>query len=230
MPIYKDYSILDIIAERIRHAHIDGKVVLATGEGERNLPLKQEAEKNQLAFFSGSENDVLKRFIDCSSKFGFAKVMRICCDNPFLDSRLMKNLIEQDDIAVDYLSYEVNGKPAILTHYGFFAEVISVEALAKIFDRTSDKLDREHVTRYIYNHPDEFKTKFVSAPEAIQKETNIRLTVDTKADFENASAVLNELMNSRAEFNYSFDDVLKAVKKNPELRELMKSQIEENSK
>jgi spore coat polysaccharide biosynthesis protein SpsF len=230
MPVYKNYSILDIVSYRIKKLAGESPVIIASGDREGNYALKQEAEKNQLPVFFGEENDVLKRFIDCSQQYGLTRVMRICCDNPFIDTGLVRALIDEDDENADYVSYLVNGKPAILSHYGFFAEIISVKGLVDTWKVSADKMDREHVTRYIYTHPGQFQINLLQCPAEIENETGVRLTVDTPVDFANAAGILENLMENRVSFDYSYKDVLGLVKKNGRLLEEMKLQIKENSK
>jgi spore coat polysaccharide biosynthesis protein SpsF len=55
---------------------------------------------------------------------------------------------------VDYVSFKnAEGTPAILTHWGLFAEVVSRKALVKAHEATENHpggaFYREHVTNYI---------------------------------------------------------------------------------
>lgn len=231
-PLIDGKSILDIMVIRLRKIFGEVTMVLATGELSANLPLKVFAETNNLHFFSGSENDVLKRFIDCADQFGFSRVMRVCADNPFIDVELARQLIDQaKEGNFNYTSYSVNQVPAILTHYGIFTELIKTESLKKAYTLTDNGMDREHVTKYIYSHPEIFSVGLSEAPREIGELKNIRLTVDTEADFMNAALVLEQLKRQHADFGYNYRDII-AVIKNLEASVLdsMKEQILENSK
>lgn len=229
-PFYQNWSILDIVLMRLKTVHLDGPIILATGEMKKNGPLEHIARRHEVDFFSGSENDVLTRFIDSSEQFNLEKVVRVCCDNPFLDIGLFNQMVTHQG-EYDYLSYRVNQKPAILSHYGFFTEMISVEALRKIPCQADiDPLDKEHVTRYIYSHPEKFRIEYIQVPLSIENAKNIRLTVDTEGDFRNAGKVMDKILNGRSELNYNYEDVLRAAAEIPGLNSSMKNQIQANTK
>ncbi|MFI5153326.1 MAG: cytidylyltransferase domain-containing protein [Chitinophagales bacterium] len=231
-PIWNDKSLLDILITRLKKLSFKAPMVLATGDQEGNLPLESIAHNHGIQFFSGSENDVLMRFVDCAEKYGFSKVLRVCADNPFLDIQLTDYLLNANVAGhEDYVGYGISHLPAILSHYGFFTELISVEALRRVQRLSSDKLDHEHVSRFLYTHPKDFSIKLVEVPLEISQAQNIRLTVDTKEDFLLSASILDELQKAGKGFEYGYADVLAAVKKlGPTLAKKMKEQIFENSK
>jgi spore coat polysaccharide biosynthesis protein SpsF len=232
LPMIGNNSILDIMISRLKCLESKAPIIIASGELPKNAALQLAAARNGVRFFSGQENDVLQRFIDCADQFQFTKVLRVCADNPFIDIELMDNLIAQyarQDY--DYVSYSIHGKPTILSHYGFFAELVSVDALIRARKASNDTLDLEHVTRFIYNNQDLFSVKYEEVPLDISAAKNIRLTVDTKADFDNATQILEKLLTSKEITEYNHRDVLAAIAQlNPQLKESMYDQIVENSK
>jgi spore coat polysaccharide biosynthesis protein SpsF (cytidylyltransferase family) len=232
LPLINGYSILDIILCRLKDIAGTTQIILATGELERNKGLQEIAEKNSIGFFCGTENDVLKRFIDCANLYGFNKVIRICADNPFLDMGLLEELVsEYKESIFDYVGFGIGEMPAILSHFGFFAELVSLDAMVKAHSLTTFGPDIEHVTRYIYNNRDLFAVKLIEVPEEIKYNQDIRLTVDNESDFRNAFIILEELTNGGRDFKYSYKDVLAVISKlGPGFVKNMKSQIIENSK
>jgi spore coat polysaccharide biosynthesis protein SpsF len=232
LPLINGYSILDIILCRLKDIAGSMQIILATGDPERNKALKEIAEKNKVDFFCGSENDVLKRFIDCANLFGFNKVIRVCADNPFLDMGLLEELVsEYKESTFDYVGFGIGEMPAILSHFGFFAELVSLNAMVKAHSLTTFGPDTEHVTRYIYSNRDLFAVKLKEVPEEIRNNQDIRLTVDNKSDFRNAYIILEELTKGGRDFKYGYKDVLAVISKlGPGFVNNMKSQIIENSK
>lgn len=231
-PLIDGKSILDIMLIRLRKLGDQLPLVLATGDLSTNFPLKHFAESNNLQFFAGSENDVLKRFIDCAEQYGFTRILRVCADNPFIDIELARRLLDHDTASgYDYLSYSVNGVPAILTHYGLFTELVTLECLKRAYDSTSNASDREHVTKYIYSNGQKFSVKLLQAPPEISQSKDIRLTIDTETDFANAALVLEQLMRQHADFDYNYKDVISVILHlAPSVIQSMKMQIFENSK
>jgi spore coat polysaccharide biosynthesis protein SpsF len=231
-PIFDDKSILDLIIIRLKKINPKFPIIIATGDFEKNKELFSCASQNNILFFSGSEDDVLDRFIQCSKEFKLQKILRVCADNPFLDYELAENIIGVSvSNGYDYVSYSVNNKPAILSHYGFFSEVVSYNALLKAHAQSISDSDKEHVTPYIYNHPEEFSVMLEQAPEEITNEEKIRLTVDTETDFENAAKILENVVATKGDFSYSFKDVLSVVRNmDDSLKQNMSQQILINSK
>jgi spore coat polysaccharide biosynthesis protein SpsF len=148
-PFYHDQTILDLLLEKAIKLNVP--VVLATTVNPSDERLCTLAEKHQVPVFRGSENDVLDRFIQAVRQFGFSKIIRVCADNPFLDLAGLQTLVtafEQSD--ADYIGFQLAGnKPSILTHFGFWAEAVRLDALEKASILTSEKLYHDHVTNFI---------------------------------------------------------------------------------
>lgn len=211
---------------------MDLPIIIATGGLDKNKGLLPHALKNGIPLFNGSEDDVLKRFIDCADRYNLQKILRVCADNPFIDYELARKII---DISLssehDYVSYKVNHQPAILSHYGFFSEMVSYDALVKAHSNSDSSSDKEHVTPYIYNHPEQFSVRLEDAPSEIINEKDIRLTVDTETDFKNASEVLKNLVGEKKDFSYNFKDVLSLIAgMGSPIKQTMAQQITINSK
>lgn len=229
-PIFQNESILDIIIQRLKR--LDLPIVIATGEIQKNNHLHTSALKNNVSFFSGSETDVLQRFLDCATAYKFDKILRVCADNPFLDCELAERIINISHSGVfDYVSYCCNRKPAILSHYGFFSEVISYNSLKIANFRTNSMFDREHVTPFIYRHANNFSIRLEQAPIEITSNENIRLTVDTDSDFDIAAKILEALAKKKGNLSYNYEDVLSVIKTMDEsIKQNMAEQIRVNSK
>ena len=66
--------------------------------------------------------------------------------------------------------------------YGAATEALTPAALKTAHLRGHTPDDREHVTLYIKEHPDEFRLAYLRAPKYLDQ-PQIRLTVDTPDDF-----------------------------------------------
>jgi spore coat polysaccharide biosynthesis protein SpsF len=231
-PIFEGKSILDLIVIRLKKMNPNFPIIIATGDLEKNKALFSYASGNNIPFFSGSEDDVLERFIQCSQEFNLQRVLRVCADNPFLDYLLAEDLLSISSSRVyDYTTHKINGKPAILSHFGFFSEVVSYKALVKAHANSTNASDKEHVTPYIYNHAEEFSLMFEQAPIEIAHEEKIRLTVDTETDFENAAKILKYVIKEKGDVFYTFKDVLSVVRTmGAPIKQSMVEQISINSK
>lgn len=227
-PFFQNNSILDIILSTLKN--LPFKVILATSENPENDILKTVAENNQVEFFQGSENDVLKRFIDCGEHFKLTDIFRVCADNPFLSTELMMQLweLKQKNPEADYVSFTFNSKPVIQTHFGFFAELTTLKSLRKVSRLTDDMFYHEHVTNFIYQNPGIFKLVLKELDKGIFSSGDIRLTIDTPDDFKLAQKLYAYLKEGNKDFDY--EEVIQSVLSEDDYLREMKKQIERNQK
>lgn len=226
LPFYNSDTILEILIDRLINVFGAENIILATTENKQDSALANVAKQKGISCFRGDEQNVLKRFVDCAVLYKAENIVRVCADNPFLDVKLTSDLIAfGSEKKCDYASYKVNNVPAIKTHYGFFAEYVSLNALKNVLAKTKDKLFLEHVTNYIYTNPEGFSIEWLNAPESITASSDVRLTVDTLEDFETCKNIYSEL-----EPNFSYINILEVINKKPELRTKMSSQIQKNGK
>lgn len=227
-PFFQEQSILDLLLEKVKK--LDIPVVLATTVNPSDDRICALAEKHEVPFFRGSENDVLDRFIQAARQFGFSKIIRVCADNPFLDLAGMKTLISAfGESNSDYLGFQLAGnKPSILTHFGFWTEAVRFDALEKAKKLTSEKLYHEHVTNFIYSHPEMFDVKFIPADQLVFPRTDIRMTLDTPEDFEIQQKIFATI--SKENPNFGIPEIVSWLDQHPEILELMKREILKNQK
>ncbi|MDO8930034.1 MAG: hypothetical protein Q7W54_13740, partial [Bacteroidota bacterium] len=227
-PFYQEQTILDLLLEKTKKLNVP--VVLATTVNPSDDRICLLAEKHQVPVFRGSENDVLNRFIQAAREYGFRKIIRVCADNPFLDLAGMKTLItEFEKSEADYLGFHLAGnKPSILTHFGFWAEAVSLPALEKAANLTSEKLYHEHVTNFIYSNPLLFNVRFIPANPIVFSRTDIRMTLDTPEDFEIQQKIFGAI--SKENPNFAISEIVGWLDRHPEALEAMKKEIEKNQK
>ena len=79
---------------------------------------------------------------------------------------------------------------------------------------TDENLYHEHVTNFIYANPDDFNIKFFNIHEEIDSHNDIRLTIDTKIDFDIQKEIFNKIYKEKPNFN-AFD-VLNFLNENKE--------------
>ena len=228
LPFYQEQSILDLLLEKVKKLGVP--VVLATTVNTSDDRICDLAGGHEVPVFRGSENDVLDRFIQAARKFEFSKIIRVCADNPFLDLTGMKTLIAKFvESDADYLSFQLAGnRPSILTHFGFWAEAVRLEALEKAQQLTAEKLYHEHVTNFIYGNPALFNVQFMLADSLVFSRTDIRLTLDTPQDFEIQQKIFAAI--SKENPNFGIPQIVGWLDQHPEILELMKREILKNQK
>ena len=195
--------ILEIILEKFHDSEFQNiSKILATTTAEADRIMKQYADNANFVCFRGSETDVLRRFIDVGEKYRLTHIIRVCADNPFLNVSSVKILMDElnnrmaKEEVVDYLSFRNQRQiPAIKTHWGLFAEIVSLEALRKVARTTDVSIFHEHVTNFIYEHDNMFRVAFLDAPPAVYDRHDIRLTVDDLDDFTMLSGLYEETLS-----------------------------------
>jgi spore coat polysaccharide biosynthesis protein SpsF len=218
-------TILDIIIDKLKDFH-NYRIVVATSDDKNNDSLVDYLIQKDILYFRGSENDVLCRFISAAEYFHIDKIVRICSDNPFIDVASINTLLQTvQECPADYISFNVDGTPSIKTHFGFWAEFVTTDALKRVSQLTDDALYHEHVTNYIYTHKNEFDIKWIDVDSSIANKSNIRLTIDTKNDF----ALAQEIWEKVGE-QHSISDIISLVKDNEEYLYRMQQEINKNTK
>ncbi len=205
------------------------KIVVATSVNPNNDELESFLHERNISIYRGAEDDVLSRFIGAAEANGIDGIVRICSDNPFLDWHGVAALIEKAKTSsADYIGYRINNTPSIKTHFGFWGEYVTLDALKRVAATTNEKPAHEHVTIHIYTHPEEYKCEWIECPEFLQGRNDIRLTVDNIEDFQNAQEVFKTLYEANPDFGLA--EVVSYIDEHAELRDSMKQMIENNQK
>lgn len=175
------------VVDRLKWSKRIEKIILATTVNPADDSLTQWANDQNMAFFRGSEEDVLSRFFHCASEFGATCIVRITADDPFKDPVVIDRVI--DMLKVYSLDFGYNNHPPSFPE-GLDTEVFLYRALEKAHKEAVDPFEREHVTQYLYRHPKLFKQKNLFSEQDI---SSLRWTIDTNKDYEMAQIVYNEL-------------------------------------
>lgn len=231
LPFYKDKTVLDILIDNLQRNFSDIPIVLATSTNSENDIIEAKYKNSNCLVFRGSENNVLDRFCEAAEVYSITHIIRVCADNPFLDMKELKNLIEyiENNPEKEYISFEVNNMPSIKTHYGFWTEFVSLEALLKIKTFTEDNLYLEHVTNFIYENKELFNIQFILPNQKIYDAENVRMTLDTLEDFKLLSSIYEILFLKYGKDLY-IDQIMEFLSENPMYIQKMNHEIQKNIK
>ena len=233
-PFAEGLNLLEFQLKRLKQAFPDTPIVVATSTLAADDPVDEIARKMGVDSFRGDERDVLKRFIQCCRSFEFGgAVIRICGDNPFLQIEFLKRLVEEARSLTgqyDYIGFSVDKTPAIRTHFGFFAEMVTVESLLRVDEAVEDAFYREHVTSYIYERIGKFRVRLLEIQPLIPFLGSLRLTVDSREDLENAIYIYEQLYPTAEPMGPSWVDIVSLLEREPEAKCRMIKQIGLNQK
>ena len=223
--IYNGESLLDLLLMNLKP--LNQKIIIATTKKKIDEEIIALAKNHNINYYCGDEDNVLKRFIECSKKFEISHIIRICADNIFIQTEFISKLIDNAHLNYDYMSYQINGINTILSHWGLFGEYITFEAMRKAQKRTNKKEYLEHVTNYVYTNPKEFRIKYWNVPQDLLRE-DVRLTIDTLEDFEICKVIIEYLNTHNLDWNYK--NILNYLENNPMLSQKMRENIKKNKK
>lgn len=177
-------TLLEHIFFRLGSLKHEAEVVVATS----NLPIDDVIEdlcrRKGIACFRGNENNVLERYYSCAKKYGFKHIVRLTADNPFTDIEELDNLIDLHLGSGDDYTDSLGSLPI-----GVGAEIFSFPALEKTYLESKMPNHFEHVTEYIIENPSMFKCAVLKT-SAGKCRNDIRLTVDTEADYKLACRIV----------------------------------------
>ena len=190
---------------RVRRA--DG-IIVATTTNAADDPIAALCKEQGIHCHRGSEHDVLSRFADATRLQGADTVVRITSDCPLIDP----DLIDQAIVAYEEgdSDYVTNMLPPTWP-YGMAVEVFSAAALAQAHAEATQAAEREHVTPFIYWHPERYRLRNVASPVDL---SHHRWTVDTPEDYTLVSRLFDHLMPTRPHFTQA--DVLALLDRHPD--------------
>lgn len=229
LPFYNGKSILELLIGRFNSKSEYSLVVATTNEPADDL-IFNICEGLGVDCFRGSTNNVLDRFYKASSRYKIDPIIRVCSDNPFLIESSpieLLNLFARN--GGDYIGYRLSDKRVgIRTHFGLWAELFTRSAVERTLDSTEEKIYLEHVTNYLYTKPHKFNISYIDAPGIVFSRYNIRLTVDSEADFDLAKEIYSCIkeMSSTGKLT----DLIRLIDSRPGWKERMTKSIMQNEK
>ena len=200
---------LELMIERLRFVPELDQIVIATTANRTDDPVEALAQRLGVGLWRGSEEDVLARVLDAAQAHNADVIVELTGDCPLIDPAIVSRVIRRyREAGVDYVS---NILKATFPD-GMDTQVFATKVLADVARRTSDPADHEHVSLYIYRHPEIYSLANVAA-EGEEARTDLRLTLDEPADLELIRAVFVALRPQRSDF--SLREIAQFIDKNP---------------
>ncbi len=202
---------LELMIERLRRVpSLDG-IVVATTTNATDDPVEALARRLGVGVWRGSEDDVLQRVLDAARHHQIDVIVETTGDCPLIDPALVEDCIRTHRSAkVDYVSNVLErGYPV-----GMDTQVFATSVLADVARRTDDTSDHEHVSLYIYRHPEIYSLCNVPAAGALRR-PDLALTLDTPEDYDLIKSVFEALYPKNPAF--ALADVLELLDRHPEI-------------
>jgi spore coat polysaccharide biosynthesis protein SpsF len=222
--------LLAYVLERLQRVENADGLLVATSTLAADDDIAAFCNDFGVDYYRGSETDVLDRYYQAARSVQAERIVRITSDCPLIDADVVSEIIDAFDAAqgagiasglnqqtpnearsteptrIDYLSNTLDRT----FPRGLDVEVFSFEALEIAWKEAQDTTEREHVTPFLYRHPDRFRLQ--QYRQAINR-SHLRWTVDTPEDFELVALILGELTCHTQEFGQAA--ILRLLDKHP---------------
>jgi spore coat polysaccharide biosynthesis protein SpsF len=188
---------LELMIERLRRVPELDAIVVATTENKSDDAVEKLAARLGVGCWRGSEDDVLSRVLDAARAFDADVIVETTGDCPLIDPGVVSEAIAA------YLRSDVDYVSNVLVRsypIGMDTQVFSTQILADAAGRTIDASDREHVSLYIYRHPERYRLLNVAAPPSLAS-PDLRLTLDTPEDLQVIRAVFAAFAAQGSDFS-----------------------------
>lgn len=200
------------VIERVSKSEIVTDIVVATSINLENDVIREFCSNNNISCYSGSEQDVLERYIGAAEMMNADEsdlLVRITSDCPLIDPEVIdKVIIEHKNKLFDYSSNVV-----VPTYPdGLDCEVFSYKLLKQINTKALKQEEREHVTIHFRNHPELFKLNNIYNNVDYSK---YRWTLDQKEDLDVISYIYSKLYVKGSIFHMR--DILNLIDENPSI-------------
>lgn len=191
--------------ERIKRAKTLHDIVVAIPRTKDNIILKKWCENQGYHVYVGDEQNVLTRYYRTAKRYHAGIIVRMTADCPLIDPSIIDQIVNKlmENKNVQYVSNTLQRT----FPRGLDVEAFTFDTLKKAYVLARRLEEREHVTPYIYTHPEIFR---ILQYTDVENHSHHRWTVDTEEDFRLISTILEAIYPTNPMFSYA--DVLELLK------------------
>jgi spore coat polysaccharide biosynthesis protein SpsF len=196
--------VLERVVDRCQRATSLDQIVIATSNLPADDTIVSLCNQHEWYSFRGSQDDVLDRYYHTAQHYHADVIVRITSDCPLIEPEIIDLVVQTFQAnSCDYASNTRNYPR------GLNVEVFSFDALARAWNEDKNFAWREHVTPYIYRHPEIFTLQAVVNDVDY---SHMRWTVDTPEDLAFVRRIYEHFGNNI----FSWHDVLHLLEQHPE--------------
>ncbi|MFH1910344.1 MAG: glycosyltransferase family protein [bacterium] len=210
---FSGQSMLEHVVDRVAKSKLVDEVLVATTINRSDLPIVAICAKKGIRVFCGAEDDVLDRFYQAAKIIKPKQILRITADCPVIDPEIIDQVIAKH--LRTHSDYTANTVGAETFPDGQDAEIFTLKALEKSWQKARLASEREHVTQFIKKNPKIFKISSITSREDL---SSYRWTVDDADDFQLIKEI-NAALYKKNHF-FSMQDIFKFLKQNPKLNKI----------
>jgi spore coat polysaccharide biosynthesis protein SpsF len=199
--------------ERLRRARRIDRLVVATSNNVADDAIASLCSSIGVECFRGSLEDVLDRFYHAAHRLAVRAVVRLTGDCPLADPAVIDQLIDLHATG----GYDYTSNTLTRTYPdGLDAEIMDLHCLESAWREAELTSEREHVTPFIYHHPERFRLGNLAQPTDL---SHLRWVVDEPADLTFISAVYAALYPDKSAFQTA--DIVALLAQRPDIAAMM---------
>ena len=216
---------IDYVINQLKHSKLHDDIVIATTNLQRDDVIFNHVSNQNISCFRGDEKNVLERHYQCAKKYAFSTIVRIPSDKPLIDPTIVDSVIEKFssnkfDYVANFGVIKKNNEFVVNSTYpsGTEVEMFSFEALETAWKNAITSEEREHVTPYIYLHPEKFKIHTINL---LKDFSDLRWALDYESDMKLIREIISKIKNRPILMN----DIISLLENNPKLREINRAHL-----
>ena len=210
---------IDYVINQLKHSKLHDEIVVATTNLEQDDVIFDYVTNRNILCFRGDEKNVLERHYQCAKKYAFSTIVRIPSDKPLIDPTIVDSVIEKfQSNSYDYLSnffIDVNDNDRFIPSYpsGTEVEIFSFTALETAWKNATSEEEKEHVTPYLYSHPEKFNTSTLKSKNNLSQ---FRWALDYENDLKLIRIIISKITKRPILMN----DFLELFEQEPDLKKI----------
>jgi spore coat polysaccharide biosynthesis protein SpsF len=185
------------------------QIIVATSNLVIDDPLEDFCKAGDIAFYRGSEKDVLGRFLGAAKAFSLDVIVRVCGDAPLTDPDGIRALIA--DFSKGGSNF-VHSRHKAGWPVGTAADLMTFNVLAEAASNADHPYQREHVVPWLAEHPEKTAMRLVyGTPELLSPVYHLAVDYEEDLDW------LKEIFESKDVTNptaLTLPDVLTRISSN----------------
>lgn len=207
-------TVIERIIDRAKEIKDISEIILCTSINLKDKSLLDIAKNNNIRYFAGDEDDVLKRLLDAAKLFELDYFLGITADNPLISIH-HSNLIVDEVKNGRFDFIKLQGLSFGTATYGM--RVKALETVCKV----KNIIDTE-IWGYLIDRPEIFKIKTIKVKGKLNR-PKFRFTLDYEQDYE---LINNIYCNVPFKKVISLHKVIDYLDENPEIAKINRNCIQ----
>ena len=198
---------ISYLIEQLEFCKSFDDVVVATTNLKEDDVIEKHVRNMRIKVYRGDPLNVLDRYYNCAKINSYNTIVRITCDNPFVDPILVDKIVTTfSEGTFDYVSNTIDRT----FPHGTEVEVFSYSALERAWKKAEKQHDKEHVTTFFHERNNSFSILNYSSSEDLSK---YRWTLDTPNDLKLIKEIAKRIKKKPVHLN----DILDIFQNEPDL-------------